>query len=106
MPIFLRKSQSKHKNIKKEFNGKKYASIKEADYARTLFYKKLNKEIRFYLEQIPFRLPGNTRHYVDFMIVNNDDSIEFHEVKGRDLPMGKMKRQGVEEIYGIEIKVI
>ena len=33
-------------------------------------------------------------------------SVEFIEVKGRDLAMGKLKRRQVEELYHIKVKVI
>ena len=57
-------------------------------------------------------LPGHydngriVRHYVDFMVCLPDDTFRYLEVKGRDLPMGKLKRKQVEDIYKIQIELV
>ncbi len=97
-----------------------YASKKEAAYADELALRKQAGEISFWLEQTPFKLPGvytdkrgRTRraaHRLDvitFKHVTGDLwKLEFTEVKGRDLLMGKLKRMQTEEIYGIKIQVV
>ena len=40
------------------------------------------------------------------MAIRSDGGIEYIEVKGRDLELGKMKRRQCEEIYGIHIEVV
>ncbi|MDZ4341329.1 MAG: DUF1064 domain-containing protein [Candidatus Binatia bacterium] len=78
------------------------------------FYLRLRAEqqagaIKFFLREVPFDLPGQydngrvVRHYVDFAVIHNDGTVSWHEVKGRDLPMGKLKRAQVEELYGIKV---
>jgi hypothetical protein len=56
--------------------------------------------------QVPFRLAGGYTHRLDFMLIKTDGSIEYVEVKGKDLPMGKMKRKMVESEYEIRIEVV
>lgn len=95
-----------------EADGIKFVSKKEAAQFRELQARQHAGEIKFFLLQVPFLLPGvddrgkRTRHYLDFMAIRTDGQIEYIEVKGCDLPVGKMKRRQVEEIYGINIEVI
>jgi len=95
-----------------EADGIKFGSKKEAAQFRELQARQANGEIKFFLLQVPFLLPGvaengkRTRHYLDFMAIRSDGQIEYIEVKGRDLPMGKLKRRQCEEIYGIHIEVV
>jgi len=95
-----------------EAAGIKFGSKKEAAQFRELQARQHAGEIRFFLLQVPFLLPGvaengkRTRHYLDFMAIRTDGQIEYIEVKGRDLPMGKLKRRMVEELYNIKIQVV
>lgn len=103
---------NKHHSIITEADGIKFGSKKESRIFRELQARQHNGELKFFLLQVPFILPGKTdsgrrfKHYLDFMAVRTDGQIEYIEVKGRDLPVGKMKRRQVEEIYGINIEVI
>lgn len=73
-------------------------------------------EIGFVLREVAFDLPGvyedkigrkrRARHFVDFGICENDGTMTWVEVKGRDLPEGKLKRVQVEELYKIKIEVV
>lgn len=49
-------------------------------------------QIRYFLREVPFDLPGNTKHRVDWMIVLPDTEPLFAESKGMDLALGKIKR--------------
>jgi hypothetical protein len=97
--------RSKYGAIRTEYNGKVYPSKKQADYARMLEALK-GKEIKSYIEEVAFRLPGGSIHRVDFGVINFDNTVSWVEVKGKDLPMGKLKRKQTEEIYGIKITVV
>lgn len=104
--------ESKFHNVICEAEGIKFHSKKEARVFRELQARQHMKDIKFFLMQVPFLLPGvaengkRTRHYLDFMAVRSDGQIEYIEVKGRDLPMGKLKRRQTEELYGIKIQVV
>lgn len=97
-------------------DGIRFHSKKEAEYYKMLKDKQSKGEIEYFLMQVPFRLPGGIRHYVDFMVIRREfanipikleyEEIEYIECKGRDLPIGKLKRKQTEEIYGIEIKLV
>jgi hypothetical protein len=98
--------ENKFHAVMTEAAGIKFASKKEARYYLELVCRQKAGEIKFFLMQVPFRLPGKTIHRVDFMIVRPDMTIEFIEVKGKDLQLGRIKRRQVEEIFGVEIKVV
>ena len=93
-----------------------YASKKEAQFAADLVLRKAAGEVWFWLEQVPFKLPGGSKHRVDFMVfypLPKDilletpiERWELIEIKGRDLPMGKLKRQQVEELYNVKITLV
>ena len=109
----LRMSQNNKFHAKTtEADGIKFGSKKEARIFRELQARQHNGEIKFFLLQVPFLLPGKTdsgrrfKHYLDFMAIRSDGGIEYIEVKGRDLELGKMKRRQCEEIYGINIEVV
>lgn len=99
--------RQKHKfNAKAcEADGIKFPSLLErACYLRL---KQIQKEghILFFLRQVPFDLPGKVKHLIDYCIFTKEHVI-FVEAKGRDLPMGKLKRNQVSELYNIEIFVV
>jgi len=87
-----------------------YASKKEARYADTLELQRKAGEIAFWLEQVPFRLPGDVIYRLDFVtfyrILEGQWQVEFVEVKGKDLQLGRTKRKIVEDLYGIKITVV
>jgi hypothetical protein len=105
-------TNNKFHSIITEAEGIKFSSKKEARVFRELQARQHMKDIKFFLMQVPFLLPGvaengkRTRHYLDFLVVRTDGQIEYVEVKGRDLPMGKLKRRQTEELYGIKIQVV
>jgi hypothetical protein len=121
----IEKGRSKYNAVRT--NG--YASKKEAEYAEGLAAAKAAGDISFWLEQVPFKLPGGSKYLLDFVVftlvpktaraehllmVDKIDRAELHwafdvrfvEVKGRDLPLGKLKRRQTEELYGIKIEVV
>lgn len=102
---------SKYKAKPTTVDGYRFHSIKEANYYKKLKDQQSKGEIARFHPQCTFLLPGGIKHHCDFMVIyhdqyNHTDYIEYHEVKGRDTPIGKLKRKQCEQIYGIEIKVI
>lgn len=98
---------------KHKFNAKKtivdgiiFPSKLEASYYGFLKAQKNMKAISYFLRQIAFQLPGNTKYLCDFMIVNLDGSIEYIDVKGRDTPMSILKIKQVEDLYPVKITII
>lgn len=95
-----------------EADNLKFPSKKHRNHYLILRAMQHAGEIRFFLREVPFDLPGHyqnnrvVRHYVDFMLCLPDGTYRYQEVKGRDLAMGKLKRAQVEDIYKIKIEVI
>ncbi len=114
-------AQNKYHVANKEdrtYNNRVYASKKEATKAQELDLRVKAGDIDFYLEQVPFKLPGKTKHLVDFVTFRKDLKVMnsaktfflfevcFIETKGRDLELGKIKRRQTEELFGITITVV
>jgi len=83
-----------------------FASKKEYGYYQELLLRQKAGEVIFFLRQTPLHLPGNAKYVVDFVEFRADGTVHFVEVKGRDLPMGKLKRKIAESVYPIKIEVV
>lgn len=83
----------------------KFPSLLERNCYRVLKRLRDDKRILFFLRQIPFDLPNGQRHLVDFAAFTEDQVI-FLEAKGRDLDIGKLKREIVEALYGVDIRLV
>ncbi len=101
---------------RRTYNGKVYHSRREMLYAsEVLALRKAAGEIDFWLEQVPFRLPGGTTYRLDYMTFKYDTMIFSEklvylihniEVKGKRIPLGELKRKQCEELYHIKIEVV
>ena len=80
-----------------------HPSILEADYCNVLYYLKRGQKILDFTIQhkIEIIVKGKhiTNHYVDFRVVNLNQSVEFHEVKGYETEVWKIKRRLTEALY-------
>lgn len=87
--------KAKYNNKSTMYNGRKYDSYKEANYARDLDWRIKAGEIKEVIPQYKIDLRVNGVHianyFVDFKVIMKDDSIQFHEVKGMVLPLWQMK---------------
>jgi hypothetical protein len=92
--------------VKCQRDGKKFPSRLERAYYDQLKLRQETGEVLFFLCQVPFDLPGRTKYVTDFAVFLADGTVEFVDTKGRDLPMGILKRKQVEEIYPVEIKIV
>ncbi len=105
-----RAKKSKYRAVSTTIDGIRFHSKKEAEFYKVLKARKERGEIERFHRQVLFDLPGGIKHYIDFLVVTRVPAgyevVEYYEIKGRDLPIGKMKRKQAEEIYGIEIKII
>lgn len=88
------------------YNGVRYPSKKEMARAQLNDLRVKAGQLRYWLRQIPFLLPGNRKHRVDFMEVEADGTVEFIEVKGRDLSAGRDRRREVEALYPVKIILV
>lgn len=83
-----------------------YDSRLEARFAALLDQYQRAGMIRSWTRQVPFRMPDGSIHRVDFMVFYEDGTFSLIEVKGRDLPQGRLKRSIVEELYGVVVQVV
>jgi carboxypeptidase C (cathepsin A) len=95
--------KNKYNAKKKEYNGRYYDSIMEANYAIQLDWRKKAGEIKEIIPQYKIALRVNDKHicnyYIDFKIIMKDDSIEFHEVKGMETQLWRLKWKLTEALY-------
>ena len=95
---------SKYHAVISEADGIKFRSKKEKKrYLELMILKKVG-EVDYFLTQVPFRLPGNTKYLLDFMVFWNNGKITYEDVKGMRTPMFIMKKKQVEALYPIRIE--
>lgn len=80
-----------------------HQSILEGDYCNQLFLEKKAGQIFDYTIQHKIEIYVQekfiTSHYVDFKVTKNNLNHEFHEVKGYETDVWKIKRRLVEALY-------
>lgn len=101
----MKKIWHKYGAVRCEEDKIKFPSLLERNCYRALKKLRDQGKILFFLRQIPFDLPNGQRHLVDFCVFLRDEVI-FLEAKGRDLDLGKLKREIVEAIYQVPIKLV
>jgi hypothetical protein len=87
-------------------SGRSYASKLEAAYASRLELAKASGSLIFYLEQVPFRLPGGVIYRLDFMEFWENGDIILTEVKGMETPEWKLKHKLFLDTYPLTINVV
>lgn len=96
--------RSKYGNKPTYYNGIRYHSKKEANYAFGLDLALKSGELVEYFRQVPFLLPGNIKYFLDFKEVWKNGEIRYVDVKGfRGDSVYRMKKKQVEALYGIKI---
>jgi hypothetical protein len=94
-----------------EYDDIKFSSKLEGKYYQRLKRLKESGEILFFLRQVPFHLPGNTKYIIDFVEFHaprdgDQGDVIFTEVKGYDTAMSKLKISQAEDLYGIKINMV
>jgi hypothetical protein len=105
------KPQSKWRNQITEYNGRKYHSKKEAEFAKDLDIQQKAKEVIKIEPQVPFILKiGDikmAKYVLDFRVTYKDGSIKHYDVKGakQGLPYDifVIKKKLMKVIYDIEV---
>lgn len=87
-------------------DGIKFSSKAEHEFYQQLVWLHQAGEIKFFLRQTPFHLPGGVKYLVDFSIFENDGSVRFVDVKGFETKEFKIKKKLVEAIYPVKIEII
>src|SRR5437762_12076375 len=101
MTYFIRKG-NKYKNIPQLYNGNRYDSKKESEFARELDLRLKTKDIKAWERQVKIELRVNgyliCNYYMDFVIMNNDGSKEYIEVKGFETQVWQLKKKLFEAL--------
>lgn len=101
------RKKSKYMNQSKHFGGRTYDSKLEAKFAEELQWRKKAGEIKEIIPQYKIDLRGLQgkhicNYYIDFKVINSDDSITFFEVKGMVLPLWQLKWALTEQQIAID----
>jgi hypothetical protein len=103
--LYGAKAKNKYGAKKTAIDGITFDSKKEANYYLMLKLEWRANQIRYFLRQVPFDLPGNTKYRVDFMVVGLDGAIRYVDVKGHQTKEFIRAKKQVEAVYGIEIEL-
>lgn len=92
----VKKSRRNKYNAKSTcYNGIYYHSKFEAGYAEELDWRIKAKDIKSVERQVKISLDVNGKHitnyFIDFVIIHNDDSFEYVEVKGFETEVWRLK---------------
>lgn len=97
--------KSKYGAIPTVIDGIRFDSRREAKYYEQLKLRVAAGEVRMFLRQVPFHLPGGTKLVVDFEIHEADGRVRYVDVKGRETPVFRLKKREVEHHYPVEIEL-
>lgn len=99
--------------IKHKFKAKcctvddiKFPSNLERDYYLYLKSMETTGMILFFLQQVPFRLPGGIKYFCDFQIFWAGGEVTFEETKGVITDVARIKMAQVEDLYPVKIKIV
>jgi len=116
--IVKKSKSSKFNNVKVEIDGHTFDSKKEAEFYGQLKLKKNAGLIKDFQMQVQYDIIVNqikiAKYFLDFLVENNDGSIEYIDIKGKDSKTNKfiktgvfaLKKRLVEAIYGINISMV
>jgi len=98
--------RSKYRSIRTTTGGRDFHSKLEARYYEKLLKQRSSGMIRYFLQQVPFILPGNIKYRVDFQVFKKDGSVEYIDCKGFPTPVSTLKIKQVEDLYPVKIKIV
>lgn len=99
--------------IKHKFNAKqtvcdgiKFGSRKEAKRYMDLKQLQSSGEVLFFLDQVPFRIPGGVKYRCDFLVFWADGYVTIEDVKGMKTDLYITKKKIIEATYPVKITEI
>ena len=102
-PSLCRSPQSKYHAVISECDGIKFRSKKERKRYLELMALRHAGEVKYFLMQVPFRLPGNTKYLLDFMVFWKNGEVTYEDAKGVRTAMYIMKKKQVQALYPVTI---
>jgi len=102
--MYLQKTSNKWTNAKQQvYNGSRYQSGFEAEYAKELDLRVKAKDIKRWEKQVKIPLIVNgflvCNYYIDFVVYHNDDTKEYVELKGAVFAVWALKWKLFEALY-------
>lgn len=95
--------RNKYNSKVSHYNGRNYDSALECSYAQELDWRIKAKEIKEWIPQFKISLDINGCHianyFIDFKVILKDGTEEYHEVKGFETEIWKMKWKLSKAIY-------
>lgn len=102
-----RTGRNKYNAKKTYFQAQVFDSKREFRRWQELELERVAGKIRALVRQVSFRLPNCDRRIrLDFMIVENDGRIRFADAKGKATYDWQVKRDLVEQAFGIKIEIL
>lgn len=94
-----------------------FRSTWEENWARRLEWLKRNRAIadwehephifKFPIDELPAQRPGPTQYTPDFRITNNDGSVHYEEIKGRERGRGQTQIKRMAKFHpDVELRVV
>jgi hypothetical protein len=87
-------------------DGILFDSKREARYYEGLKARVAAGEIKRFHRQVSFDLEGGVIYRCDFLVIHNDDRIEYVDAKGVRTKEFNMKRRMVRARHGVEIVLV
>lgn len=99
---------NKYHNNPTTVDGIRFDSKKEARYYEQLKIRQATGEVKYFLMQVPLRLPGGSKYVVDFQVFFADPARapEYIDVKGRETQVFRLKKREVEHAYPVQIRCV
>jgi hypothetical protein len=98
--------QNKYRNRRTQRDGQEFDSKHEADRYSELQLMLRAGEIRGFVTQHTFYLPGGVKYIADFVVLQNDGTYVVEDTKSpptRKEKAYRIKRRQMREVLGIEI---
>jgi len=97
---------NKYRAVKTNVDGMSFDSKAEARYYQQLKLRVICGDVKYFLTQVPIRLPGGTVYRADFQEFHKDGSVHYVDVKGVQTQVFKIKKREIEALYPIKIEVV
>lgn len=101
-----KKGNNKYRATKTSIDGKKFDSIKEAEFYQNLKLRLRSGDIKGFCLQPVFILADRLQYRADFIVFNNDNTYEIIDVKGYKTEGYKIKKKIFEDKYNLKIKEV
>lgn len=100
---FAGKRPSKYRNVRTVIDGIPFASKREATRYEVLKLLKRAGEVKWFIRQPSFDLPGGVKYRADFLVLWDDGHVTVEDAKGMRTDVYQLKKRQMLAVHGIEI---